>query len=136
MLSSRTMTSFPSIVSLIGMIRLHDVFPSALAGLDEAPHSPLPAIPVLHEALIHRDPALHRVPEGRGPGRVGHGYHHVALDLLPLGENLADVLPGFVDAHPVDARRRMGEVGVLEGTVGALGSRGEPERLQIPPWTA
>src|SRR3989442_11566881 len=52
-----------------------DLFPTLIGRFDEAPDTSLPPIPVFHQALFHRYPALLRISKSGGAGRPGERFN-------------------------------------------------------------
>src|SRR2546428_14137570 len=62
-----------------------DLFPTLIGRFDEAPETSLPPIPVFHQALFHRYPALLRISKSGGSSGVGNKDHNVCPEqVLPM----------------------------------------------------
>src|SRR6266436_8887288 len=59
-----------------------DLFPTLIGRFDEAPETSLPPIPVFHQALFHRYPALLRISKSCWSSGVRDGYHHVCFERI------------------------------------------------------
>ena len=88
----------------------HGPRPELLAGSDEAAAD----VAVLHHALAVGDPAPPGEALRGGHARLRYAHHHVRLDGGLVGQLLADVHPGLMDALVVKPRVGSGEVHVLE----------------------
>ena len=91
-------------------LHAHGPSPQLLARGDEAAAD----VAVLHQALAERDAAAPGEALRRGHAGLGHAHDHVGLDGRLLGELLADVDAGLVDALVVEPGVGAGEVDELE----------------------
>src|SRR5712664_627265 len=92
----------------------YDLFPALIRGFYEASEASLPPIPVFHQSLFHRYPALLRVSKGRRSGGVGDGYHYVCFERILSSEDPAQLPPGLVHVMVVDLAAWVREVCVFK----------------------
>src|SRR5712664_4562948 len=93
------------------------LFPALIRGFYEAPEASLPPIPVFHQSLFHRYPALLRVSEGGWSGGVGDGYHYVCFEPILPSEHSTQLPPGLVHVMVVDLAAWVREVCVFKCAV-------------------
>src|SRR5438445_3265437 len=94
-----------------------DLFPTLIGRFDEAPETSLPPIPVFHQALFHRYPALLRISKSGGSSGVGNRYHNVCLERILPSKDSPELSSSFVDVVVFDLAARMGVVCVFKRAV-------------------
>src|SRR5207244_3692362 len=109
---------------------LDDFLPGSLSRFDEAPDAALSLVPILHQSFVHRKAPGDCVTQRGRAGGIWNRNDNVLPEPVLSGKNLPYAFPSFVDAHSIDLRSGVSEVGVLEGAVRGLDLRREPERFE------
>src|SRR5207247_10108110 len=107
---------------------LDNFFSALICGLNEASKVSLLSVPILHQALFHRDATLLRVAERGRPGRVWDRDDNVCVERTLASEASADLSTRFVDVVALDGGAGVGGVGVLKWRVIVQRRRGKMGR--------
>src|SRR2546425_8428679 len=94
-----------------------DLFPTLIGRFDEAPETSLPPIPVFHQALFHRYPALLRISKSGGGSGGGGRDPKVCLLRKLSSQDTPQVLFSFFKGVVFCSFSLMGGVCVFQSAV-------------------